>query len=242
MRWDMFKVIVERPRVLGWKHKRGRAEQQARQDPELAPLRASCARGRQRNHKHLNENLAPLRRYVMSQIGRPWDKVNAEICEHLRLASAVQLHVLQHLDDFVVKAVDVVDGRPLHRADHRPVVGSRWRAMAWVCPRSGILRRSPGRVVAAAPPAGDRVDLADGDQLQRIGGVWYRVVLAPTTSVRGERTRRFDVVLREPLEGSDSWLLRGRLEAQYGRPDVYAAQKIQLGKRALARLLPEGMR
>ncbi|MBL8974052.1 MAG: hypothetical protein JNK56_25895, partial [Myxococcales bacterium] len=47
---------------------------------------------------------------------------------------------------------------------------------------------------------------------------------------------------REPLDGVDGWQVRRRAEALYGRPGVYAAQKLQLGKRALARLLPEGMR
>ncbi len=241
MRSDMCKVIVERPRVQGWKHKRGRDDQWAKQDPEDAPQRESCARGRKRNGKYLNENLAPLRRFVMGQIGRPWDKVHAEICEHLRLTSAVQQHVLQHLDDFVVKDVEVVDGKPVHRADHRPVVGSKWREMAWVCPRSGILRRSPGRVRVVEAPDRDRVALDDGDQLQRIGGVWYHLIMRPVTGWQ-ERQRMFDVVLREPLDGVDGWQVRRRVEALYGRPGVYAAQKIQLGKRALARMLPEGMR
>ena len=242
MRSDMCKVIVERPRVLGWKHKRGRDDQRARQDPEEAPLQESSARGRKRNHKYLNENLAPLRRFVLGQVGRRWDSVHAEICEHLRLTSAVQQHVLQHLDDFVVKDVEMVDGKPVHRADHRPVVGSRWRALAWVCPRTGILRRSPARARVVAPPDRDHFTLKDGTRLQRVAGVWYQMVLMPIPSLPGERRGKVDLVLGEPLDGPDSWWLMYRMKALYGREGVYAAGKLQLGKRALARLLPEGMR
>lgn len=239
MRWDMFKVIVERPRVKGWKHKRGRDEQRAVQEPEQAPQRQSCARGRQRNRKYLNENLAPLRRFVLGQVGRAWDRVHAEICEHLRLGSAVQQHVLQHLDDFVVRDVDVVDGKPVHRADHRPVFGNRWHEFAWVCPRSGILRRSPERRRPVAPPERDRVVLGDGSQLQRIAGVWYQLILMPLSDLT--RTR-VDAVLRRSVDGPDGWLVRRELTALYGRDGVYAVEKRQLGKRGLARLVPEGMR
>lgn len=240
MRWDMFKVIVERPRMKGREHPRGRDAERVRLDPEHAPLRESTARGRQANGKHLNENLAPLRRFVLGQVGRPWDKVHAEICEHLRLGSAIQRHVLEHLDDFVVREVEVVDGRPVHRRHGWPVVASRWRHMTWVCPRSGILRRSPPRERSMAPAVRDRVELADGDQLQRLDGVWYHLSLMPLSTLQGER--KFDAVLHLRLDGSDYWALRQKLKAQYGRDGVYAEKKIQLGKRALARLLPEGMR
>jgi hypothetical protein len=40
--------------------------------------------------KALNENLAPLRRYLLKQIGRPWNKVFSEICQNLRVDSVVQ--------------------------------------------------------------------------------------------------------------------------------------------------------
>jgi len=239
MRWDMFKVIVERPRVKGWKHKRGRDEQRAVQEPEQAPLRQSCARGRQRSGKYLNENLAPLRRFVLAQVGRPWDRVNAEICAHLRPGSAVQQHVLQHLGDFVVKDVEVVDGEPVHRADHRPVFGSRWREMTWVCPRSGILRRSPQREKPVASPVRDRVVLGERSQLQRIAGVWYQLIFMPLAELKGARV---DAVLRRSVDGPDGWLVRRELTVLYGREGVYAVQKLQLGKRGLARLVPEGMR
>ena len=49
--------------------------------------------------KLLNENLAPLRRYLERQVGRPWDKVYSEIAEGLRVASTVQRHVRDHLRD-----------------------------------------------------------------------------------------------------------------------------------------------
>ena len=69
----------------------------------------SRARG---SSKHLNENLAPLKRFLARRVGRPWSRVYAEICEHIALRSAVQKHVLDHLHQFVKTAVVLIDGRP----------------------------------------------------------------------------------------------------------------------------------
>jgi hypothetical protein len=86
MRSDMHKVIVERPRRLGSSGKnrktalrlsvseRAKAITDA-DDYDSGHPRASSAR----HEKQLNENLAPLKRYLMGQVGRPWDKVYSEI-------------------------------------------------------------------------------------------------------------------------------------------------------------------
>lgn len=99
MREDMFKVIVERPR-WGSRH------------ATKTKLRYDKCEGRSRvtgrrlasetgYRKSLNENLAPLKRYLHKQIGRRWDDVFSEICKHLDTGSTVKMHVREHLDDFV---------------------------------------------------------------------------------------------------------------------------------------------
>src|SRR5947209_3737612 len=98
MREDMAKVIVERPRIKPRNTRKGR-----RVDPDDLPAyegmrRAHAWRG---ERKQLNENLAPLRRYLAKQVGRPWDKVYSEISTHLRVDNVVQQHVRDHLHDFV---------------------------------------------------------------------------------------------------------------------------------------------
>ena len=99
MRRDMFKVIVERPRYFT---PGGSTRGRAPRDVEDAPSHQGMHR-RYKAHaqKELNENLAPLRRYLLKQVGRPWNKVFSEICEHLRVDSAVQRHVRLHIADFV---------------------------------------------------------------------------------------------------------------------------------------------
>jgi hypothetical protein len=96
MREDMDKVIVERPRHGGdVKYPRGSAFWQ-RTAPELWPRREPIKWRRNRDPKSLNENLAPLRRYLRSNVGRPWDKVFSEISQRISLNSAVQLHIWHH--------------------------------------------------------------------------------------------------------------------------------------------------
>jgi hypothetical protein len=241
MRWDMFKVIVERPRRGGhYSPPRGRADQAARQDPELFPRFEPVSRGR--GNKGLNENLSPLRRYLLRQVGRPWDLVHAEISAHLRLTSAVQRHVFEHLDEMVVKYVVMDDRRPLWRRDLRPVLASHWRYLCYVCPRTGLLRASPTREKPRAIAQRDRVVLDEGAQLQRIAGVWYHLTMLPIPHLPQDRREAFDVVLHARLDAPDPWTLMKRLEHQHGARGIYAANKLQAGKRTLARLLPEGLR
>jgi hypothetical protein len=62
--------------------------------------------------RELNENLAPLKRFLRKQVGRPWNKVYSEISERLRSTSAVQQHVRDHVWDYVERHATIAeDGR-----------------------------------------------------------------------------------------------------------------------------------
>src|SRR5688572_17613136 len=113
MRDDMAQVIVERPRYGGGvKYPRGSVrgtdrlsvEDWTRREGMVRPWRGRAG------EKFLNENLAPLRRFVRSRVGRPWDKVYAEICERINCNSAVQLHIWQHLVDYVCTDPHLIAG------------------------------------------------------------------------------------------------------------------------------------
>src|SRR4051812_3432156 len=102
MRPDMSKIIVERPR---WGHQarypRGRRENTFARElksAETAPMRESMSM-RRYNDKHLSENLAPLYRFLRGSVGRPWNKVWSELCEHVSPSNAVQKHILGHVFD-----------------------------------------------------------------------------------------------------------------------------------------------
>src|ERR1700674_5320268 len=98
MREDMARVIVERPRIKVFNCRKGRYQDWDDVPSHQGMRRAHALRG---DRKQLNENLAPLRRYLEGQIGRPWSKVYSEIAQNLRVDSAIQQHLRDHLRDFV---------------------------------------------------------------------------------------------------------------------------------------------
>ncbi len=247
MRGDMPKVIVERPRRGGGWRRKGRP---LRDDDlslsEAEVKRHDRARG---TTKNLNENLAPLKRFLESQAGRPWNKVWSEICENLKPSNTVQQHVRDHIGDFVATKTLLKDGEVWvhhHRWSREPLKGSHVRL--FVDPKSGLLRknkhwrswnaaaRARKAEQAKAREARMRV-LSPTKQLHLLDdGAWWEVTLAPVpTGVEEVKTRHGvrrhsfekaveDAVLRAGLSALDR-------AALYGRAGVYAVAKRQLSKK-----------
>lgn len=185
MRADMSRVIVERPR-RGGIDRRGRALPFDDLPQHEGMRRPHSLAG---DRKGFNENLAPLRRYLEHQVGRPWDKVYSEIAAHLRADNTVQQHVRDHLRDFVA-------AKPRRRygsyftfpAGERERFSRLWRQPLYVDERDGILKRTDRlpkekarrRTCRNPPPRPvDCVALAADRELRRIEGFWYELRLAP---------------------------------------------------------------
>lgn len=172
MRPDMHKVIVERPRRGS---RMTNVKTGARYSPALIRTAmdqledfdgGGCRHpGHVADGKALNENLAPLRRFLERQVGRPWDKVYSEIRAGIDTRSAIGLHVMQHLPDMV-----------------QGVSGSRFgfAARLYIDNRTGLLRRSrrdrptwwdrrPDERESNYVHEGPLLDYVKED------GVWYRV-------------------------------------------------------------------
>lgn len=236
MRSDMAKVIVERPRKKGWAwHKpKGYRRRLRRYGDEGPPGREgikACWRG---HTKFLNEHLGPLRRYLDSQVGRPWDKVFSEICAHIDRSSAVQDHVRDHVADYVVTRVILVDGVPCSGEGGcygEPLSRLFWKGW-YVCPRTGTLNRIKHAARSRegqGPPAGEPRYVRVGDSLQcrLVDGAWYLVTVKPLP-LEGSECPARDVVLGIPVTALDEETAR----RQYGDA-VYAASKRRLAKREL---------
>lgn len=95
MKKDFFHTLLERSRRGGKYNRKGRHTKWA-DSPSKQSMKADKT-----DRKSLNENLRPLERYLESCVGRSWDKVYSDISKNLNSNSAVQLHVLQHVPDFV---------------------------------------------------------------------------------------------------------------------------------------------
>lgn len=235
MRKDMYKVIVERPR--SWK---GHYEQAARlRDDHGGPARLGMRAGY--GYRALNENLAPLRRYLLAQVGRPWDKVFSEICEGIDRRNTVQQHIHQHIDDFIATRVSIRDGEliDLRDRDRAPKIGGI-RQQLFVDPRTGLIRinkkyrdwrnfhssHAERRKREQAEVDARRRVLDERRLLLQLNELWFEVTLA---ELLGEP--RYDVVLRREISNVNSEAQKRSLV--YGSSELYAASKRQLSKREL---------
>lgn len=184
MRDDMARVIVERPRIPAFNSRKGRHHAVEDLPAREGMRRAQALRG---DRKELNENLTPLRRYLESQVGRPWNKVYSEIAAHLRVDSAVQQHVRDHLRDFVAVKPRRVTMRLYSFAGGREHMDCLWHQPLYVDPVTGLLCRTDRLPEVKArrrrnqrtPEPISRVRLGDDRELRLIRGVWYEAQLAP---------------------------------------------------------------
>ena len=143
MREDMFKVIVERPRWVS----RHAPKTKLRHDKVTDRKRATGRRmalERSGWTKCLNENLAPLRRYLEKQVGRPWNKVYSEISQHLDASSTVKQHVRDHLTDFILTDVTIARDGSFMASNHlgSPIRPEFWWARLYVDPNDGLIKRT----------------------------------------------------------------------------------------------------
>lgn len=142
MRADMFEVIIERPRGGAGRGKENRRTERSARAWDAAPRCEGMGRRPGAGTKYLNENLAPLLRFLRRRVGRPWDAVRSEMAAVLSMSSAVQKHVLDHVRQYVREDVELVDGVPYAITGTRPL-SERWRGGFFVCPKTGILRHAP---------------------------------------------------------------------------------------------------
>lgn len=128
MRKDMAKVLVEDGRINGGdgarklkRQHRRRSRERFHQSPEEAPKREPMSGHRNYGWyaKELNEFLNPLQRFLESRVGQPWSKVYSEIRENLSPNNTVQMHIMQHLWQYVDRNVKVADCGTLVEAHRR---------------------------------------------------------------------------------------------------------------------------
>jgi hypothetical protein len=247
MRPDMAKVIVERPRRGGnWAHKKARCPR----DMDLMVSKEGMRAPHVRNWggKELNENLAPLRRFLISRVGHEWDAVYSEISENLRITSAVQQHVRDHVQDFVITKVSVDADGELWGTNwgtpYRIGEGGRRREL-YVDPRDGILKLTPQQEKLA--PWHKRREaqftlthraIDDAHEIRKHEGIWYacevkRMTLGawvpyvdPTTGATRNRyvaDAHWDVLLNKFMRYGESETWRG----------TYVVSKRQLNHKEL---------
>jgi hypothetical protein len=148
MRQDMHKVIVERPRRGRGPYRPPAWEKNARL--EDLPTKEGIRKRHVRDSKALNENLAPLLRYLEKQVGRPWNAVYRDISAGLRPSSAIKKHVRDHVWDYVERYATLGPNGQVVAQRQRGYVYTLRPGALYVHPRTGLLAKVKRRPKSAS--------------------------------------------------------------------------------------------
>lgn len=214
----MAKVIVERPRYGSSmpSKKKGYRRSVQRQAIDELPRNESMLGQWHGMQKHLNEHLRPMERFLRSNVGRPWNKVHRDLCEHVSFNNAVQKHVLVHVFQFVHKFVDRQGYQIIDLEVHwRPRVLEPGEM--YVCPDTGLLK-----LVRAS----------------RRRQPMHRIQVGPLKQFHLRENSWWEVGLRklpdDPGELWDIWLERDvALISKAERQQAYGGELIAVSKRPL---------
>jgi hypothetical protein len=240
MRSDMSKVVVERPRRSDFGDRKGR-----KIDHDHLPSKQGMRAPHVRNYggKQLNENLSPLRRFIESRVGRPWDKVYSEICENLRADNTVQQHVRDHIEDFVSIRTSMVDGEVVVHYSSPTLLKNSYIGL-YVHPVTGILLRNKTRLTRRqerkvwkdhrAAEEASKIHVAkDGTEYRKVNGLWFEVLWDTVTKrefsylKNGEKITFYETYIRKDI-------FTDRMHNTVG--ERYRSGKRQLSKKELRNL------
>jgi hypothetical protein len=221
-------IVIERPRhgmkislkkLKGFKKQLDKLTQEASEDGLLSPY---LIKPRNKS-KYLSDHLGPLRRFLRSHIGQPWNDVYSELCQQLDTNTMAGQHVLSHVWDYVERHVELIDGI-LYRKSYPVSLGSCIRIQFYVHPETGILcvvEKTP-RKQKRTQSQTDVVIKDDYHQYQKLNKIWYLITFEEFPPPPVE-------LVRDVLQG-----LIPRHKARYVRGRrVYAARKQQCNKKEI---------
>jgi hypothetical protein len=222
MRSDMSKVVIERPR---WGHslpsvKTGRKIHRYDENDEYEdlPKREKYSMNRQANginSKGFSDFLNPLERYFRSNVGRPWDKVHSEMCEHLDFRSTMMQHVFQHVERMVELHCYIGDDGKIYE---QPRWGSpRLVSGLYVHPRTRLLCWKESNYIAErrkireakTKEAPTRIPISGKQHYLKSKGIWY---IAELERHEPKQKSANEKVVKEILQEAyyDWWVIRKR--------------------------------
>lgn len=194
MREDMSKVVIERPRwghslpskKTGQRIRRHDPDNEYENSPTRLSGRAKYPKGRT---KEFSDFLTPLERFLQSSVGKPWDKVYSELCQHLDRRKTTGRHVFQHLESYVSMNcfydeagelwIDYYWGRPepvsqLYRHKHLYYVDPRTRLLCRFDPQDkGVCRRKHEARKHQQRRTIERQPINHDQSYVRINGEWF---------------------------------------------------------------------
>jgi hypothetical protein len=236
MRIDMHKVICESPRGgQDWSRQFPRPKVPFDGLPKFQGIRRP-----HENRKWFGEHLGPLKRWLRSNTGRPWNDVYREACQVIKPDSVVRAHIKFHLLNMVERHTFMQAGEVRYYHGNTPAQikdlrgGSCWPKF-YVHPATGLLLEVPLKRHArwndrqAELRAVTQRWLGPKRLLRQINGLWFECAVNPFPHnfSKGESPWRFDLAERRMVGG-------GQARNIYGR-SVFCVAKWQLSRRELKR-------
>ncbi len=177
-------IVIERPRggmkislkkVTGFKKQLHKITEDAIQDGLLNPYLIKA----RNKSKYLSDHLGPLRRFLRSKVGQPWNDVYSELCQRLKTNTMAGQHVIGHVWDYVERHVEIIDGgtysKPYQR--YRIRLDASYRDRFYVHPQTGILCavKKVARKQKQKPEQTDVVIIDDYHQYHKLNEIWYLI-------------------------------------------------------------------
>jgi hypothetical protein len=248
MRKDMKKVLCEEPRH-GWrtKDRKGRKRAERKIIDEEKPVKEQGNLQRKwlydwHDHKNFGEHIQPLRRYILSCLGRSWDDVYSEICKIVPKGSVVNNHLYTHLYQFIAvntyfdengRVCDMnMEGYPIYQE-------------VFVHPNTGIITATPKKAARKQKAKPKNLYKINDDTVYKKDdkGIWWKCFLTTTPppvpdNVRIGKmvlyTKRYPVIydnfLKKYVHESDE------LYKTYGYNNKCCACKLQISKAEIKKL------
>jgi hypothetical protein len=246
MRSDMAKVLCEEPRRgMRVKERKGYKRELARTALEDQPVKE---RGNlyQRWHakwgdgKEFGDHVSPLKRFILSSCGRPWNEVYSDIRKVVKPGTVVNNHLYTHLYSYVTVNVVEKDGEFYD-------VSSRIYTPTFVHPETGILTRTAERKrLKAKRQRTERViRLNENTAYARDKkGIWYECKLISLSKEKIKKKHYFssrkncfiytesylsyyDIFLKRHINFSDGF---------WRSPPAYCVSKRQMNKREIKKI------
>lgn len=226
-------IVIERPRngmrisskkLTGFKKALQKITEEASQDG----LFNSYLIKPRKKSKYLSDHLGPLRRFLRSKVGQPWNDVYSELCQRLDHNTMAGQHVLDHVWDYVERYVEIIDGVVYRKAYQRyqlPLDKS-YRDRFYIHPENGIL--CAAEKVPRKPKRQEQekniVIIDNYHQYRKINDIWYLITFADFPP--------FTDHVKDVLKG-----LIHRSALAYGNRKIYAASKQQCSKKEIRFIL-----
>ena len=172
------RIVIERPRsgmrissrrLKGHKKNLEKLTEIASTDGLLSPYLIKT-RGKT---KYFSDHLGPMRRWLRSKVGQPWNLVYNELCQRIDTKTLCGQHLLLHVWQYVEREVYLIDG-VLYRKNG-------YRYFAWRCselyvhPETGILCKvEPEKKTPPQKPS-DRIIIDKYHEYRKLNDIWFLV-------------------------------------------------------------------